>query len=134
LMHAPSQGSDPHKGGSYDDVVTDVFDWLEARVDVIEAAGIGRDKILIDPGIGFGKSLPENLSIINNLAMFHAIGCAIVFGGSRKRMIGALSNEAGVEERLGGSLSNKARKSCACTMLPKPFKRSVSGVGCVMGR
>jgi dihydropteroate synthase len=104
LMHAPSQGSDPHKGGSYDDVVTDVFDWLEARVDVIEAAGIGRDKILIDPGIGFGKSLPENLSIINNLAMFHAIGCAIVFGGSRKRMIGALSNEADVEERLGGSL------------------------------
>jgi dihydropteroate synthase len=104
LMHAPSQGSDPHKGGDYSDVVTDVFDWLEARVDAVEAAGIARDKILIDPGIGFGKALPENLSIMNNLALFHAIGCSIVFGGSRKRMIGALSNEAGVEERLGGSL------------------------------
>ena len=104
LMHAPSQSSDPHKGGDYSDVVTDVFDWLEERVDVVEAAGIARDKILVDPGIGFGKSLTNNLDIINNLAIFHAIGCPILFGGSRKRMIGALSNEATVDERLGGSV------------------------------
>jgi dihydropteroate synthase len=104
LMHAPSQGSDPHKGGVYVDVVTDVFDWLETRIAEVEAKGISRDKVLIDPGIGFGKSLPENVSLINNLAIYHALGCAIVFGASRKRMIGALSNEAGVEDRLGGSL------------------------------
>jgi dihydropteroate synthase len=104
LMHAPSQSSDPHKGGDYDDVVTDVFDWLEARVDAVEAAGIPRAKILVDPGIGFGKSLSENLAIINNLAIYHAIGCPILFGASRKRMIGALSNEASAEARLGGSV------------------------------
>ena len=104
LMHAPSQSSDPHKGGDYGDVVTDVFDWLEARVDAVEAAGIPREKILVDPGIGFGKSLAENLSIINNLAIYHGLGCAILFGASRKRMIGALSNEAPVEARLGGSV------------------------------
>ena len=104
LMHAPSQSSDPHKGGDYSDVVTDVFDWLEERVNAVEAAGIARDKILVDPGIGFGKSLTNNLAIINNLAIFHAIGCPILFGASRKRMIGALSNEAPVEARLGGSV------------------------------
>lgn len=104
LMHAPSQGSDPHKGGDYDDVVLDVFDWLEARVDAVEAAGISRDKILVDPGIGFGKSLAENLAIINNLSIYHGLGCPILFGASRKRMIGALSNEATVEQRLGGSI------------------------------
>lgn len=104
LMHAPSQSSDPHKGGDYSDVVTDVFDWLEARVNAVEAAGIPRDNILVDPGIGFGKSLAENLAIINNLAIYHAIGCPILFGASRKRLIGALSNEATVEARLGGSV------------------------------
>ncbi len=104
LMHAPSQSSDPHKGGDYGDVVTDVFDWLEERVDAVEAAGIPRDKILVDPGIGFGKSLAENLSIINNLSVYHAIGCPLLFGASRKRMIGALANEAPAEARLGGSV------------------------------
>ena len=104
LMHAPSQSSDPHMGGDYSDVVTEVFDWLEARVGAVEAAGITRDRILVDPGIGFGKSLADNLAIINNLAMYHGLGCPILFGASRKRMIGALSNEAPVEARLGGSV------------------------------
>lgn len=104
LMHAPSQSGDPHKGGDYDDVVLDVYDWLEARVAAVVAAGVERSRILIDPGIGFGKSLSDNLHIINNLALFHGIGCPILFGASRKRMIGALSNEAPVDARLGGSL------------------------------
>jgi dihydropteroate synthase len=104
LMHAPSQSSDPHKGGDYDDVVLDVFDWLEQRVDAVEAAGISRDNILLDPGIGFGKSLADNLAIINNLSIYHGLGCPILFGASRKRMIGALSHEAPVEQRLGGSI------------------------------
>lgn len=104
LMHAPSQSSDPHKDGVYEDVVCDVFDWLEQRVAAVESAGISRDRILVDPGIGFGKSLSENLAIINNLSMYHALGCTILFGASRKRLIGALSNEAAAGERLGGSI------------------------------
>jgi dihydropteroate synthase len=104
LMHAPSQSSDPHKGGEYTDVLFNVYDWLEARVAAVEAAGVARDRLLIDPGIGFGKSLSDNLMLINNLALFHGIGCPILFGASRKRMIGALSNEAPADARLGGSL------------------------------
>lgn len=104
LMHAPSQSSDPHKNDGYADVLFDVYDWLEARVAAVEAAGIERERILIDPGIGFGKSLSDNLTLINNLSLFHGIGCPILFGASRKRMIGALSNEATADQRLGGSL------------------------------
>lgn len=104
LMHAPSQGADPHKDGNYDDVVYDVFDWLEQRVSEVEAAGLSRDKILVDPGIGFGKTLADNLAIINNLTIYHGLGCALLFGASRKRMIGALSNAADATDRLGGSI------------------------------
>lgn len=104
LMHARSQSSDPHKGGEYADILFDVYDWLEARVATVEAAGVSRDRILIDPGIGFGKSLSDNLTLINNLSLFHGIGCPILFGASRKRMIGALSNESAADARLGGSI------------------------------
>ncbi|WP_295444936.1 dihydropteroate synthase [Sphingorhabdus sp. EL138] len=104
LMHAPSQSSDPHKDGNYDDVVYDVFDWLEQRVSDVEAAGLARETILVDPGIGFGKILSDNLAIINNLAIYHGLGCALLFGASRKRLIGALSNEVEATDRLGGSI------------------------------
>ncbi|WP_347093751.1 dihydropteroate synthase [Sphingomonas parapaucimobilis] len=105
LMHSP----DPDKGGhgrvGYGDVVTEVFDWLEARVAAVEAAGVPRSRIMVDPGIGFGKSLADNLALVNGLAIFHGLGCPIMLGASRKRMIGALSNEAPVDARLGGSLA-----------------------------
>jgi dihydropteroate synthase len=105
LMHAPSQGANPHAGGGYGHVVTDVFDWLEARVAAVVAAGVAREKVIVDPGIGFGKSLADNLALINALPLFHALGQPILFGASRKRMIGALSNEAPVDARLGGSVA-----------------------------
>jgi dihydropteroate synthase len=104
LMHAPGSGSDPHKGVAYADVLFDVYDWLEQRIAAVEAAGVARARLLVDPGIGFGKSLTDNLVLINNLALFHGLGCPILFGASRKRMIGALSNEAEADARLGGSL------------------------------
>lgn len=104
LMHAPSQGDNPHEHAQYDNVVFNVYDMLEQRVAEIVSAGIDRGKIMIDPGIGFGKNLSENLSLINGLSLFHAIGCPIIFGASRKRLIGALSNEAKADQRLGGSL------------------------------
>ncbi len=105
LMHAPGDGDDLHAGGDYSAVVFDVFDWLRERRDVAIAAGISRDRIVLDPGIGFGKSLVENLALLNALPLFHALGQPLLLGASRKRMIGALSNEAGAHERLGGSLA-----------------------------
>lgn len=104
LMHAPGEGDDLHAGASYGDVVLDVFDWLKARRDVALAAGIAAEKIVLDPGIGFGKSVAENLALLNALPLFHALGQPLLVGASRKRMIGALSNEAPAHQRLGGSL------------------------------
>ncbi|SMC31637.1 Dihydropteroate synthase [Novosphingobium sp. B1] len=104
LMHAPGSDGDLHADGDYADVVLDVFDALRERRDAAMAAGIARDRILLDPGIGFGKSLAENLALINALPMFHALGQPILFGASRKRMIGALSNEAPAHQRMAGSV------------------------------
>lgn len=105
LMHSPSSGDDPHAGGDYGDAVTDIFDWLEARINACIAAGIPREKIVADPGIGFGKPLAVNLAILNRLAIYQALGVAVVLGASRKRIIGALSNEAKADARLGGSMA-----------------------------
>jgi dihydropteroate synthase len=105
LMHSPDPAKGPHGGNGYGNVVTDVFDWLEMRVDAVVAAGVDRSRIIVDPGIGFGKSLQDNLALINALAIFHGLGCPIMLGASRKRLIGALSNEAPVGERLGGSVA-----------------------------
>ena len=105
LMHSP----DPREGGhgrtGYANVVTDVFDWLEARIAAVVAGGVDRTRIIVDPGIGFGKTLADNLALLNGLAMFHGLGCPILLGASRKRLIGALSNEAPVGDRLAGSLA-----------------------------
>ncbi|WP_428027849.1 dihydropteroate synthase [Altererythrobacter sp.] len=105
LMHAPGNGEDLHADGNYSNVVFDVFDWLRERRDAAVAAGISRAKILLDPGIGFGKSLAENLALINALPLFHALGQPLLLGASRKRMVGALSNEAEADKRLGGSVA-----------------------------
>jgi dihydropteroate synthase len=105
LMHSPDPAKTGHEGGNYGDVLLEVYDWLERRVHEVVARGIARERVLIDPGIGFGKSLADNLALLNGLALFHGIGCGIVLGASRKRMIGALSNEAPAEARLGGSLA-----------------------------
>ncbi|QCB55164.1 dihydropteroate synthase [Sphingopyxis sp. PAMC25046] len=105
LMHAPSAKSDPHEGGNYAHVLYDVYDMLAERVAACVAAGIDRAKIIVDPGLGFGKGVGDNLALINGLALFHTLGCPILFGASRKRMIGALDNEAPADQRLGGTVA-----------------------------
>ncbi len=103
LMHAPSQSSDPHKGATYDDVALDVYDFLEARLVHARAAGI--EHLCVDPGLGFGKSVAENLRLVTALPMLHTLGAPLLFAASRKRMIGALDNEAPADARLGGSIA-----------------------------
>ncbi|OHD04988.1 dihydropteroate synthase [Sphingopyxis sp. RIFCSPHIGHO2_12_FULL_65_19] len=105
LMHAPSAKSDPHEGGDYAHILFDVYDMLADRVAACIAAGIDASRIIIDPGLGFGKSVGDNLALINGLALFHTLGCPILFGASRKRMIGALDNEAPADRRLGGTVA-----------------------------
>ncbi|HEV2596300.1 MAG TPA: dihydropteroate synthase [Sphingomicrobium sp.] len=105
LMHhrgAPEVMQDDPR---YDDVLVEVYLWLEERIGAALEAGIRREQILIDPGFGFGKSVAHNLALMNGLALFHSLGCPLVLGASRKRTIGALSSEAAVDKRIGGSIA-----------------------------
>ncbi len=105
LMHHQGDPRSMQDAPSYGDVLVEVYAWLEQRIAAAEAAGIARANMLVDPGIGFGKSVAHNLELLNGLAIFHGLGCAVVLGASRKRMIGALSNEAPADQRLAGSLA-----------------------------
>ena len=109
LMHAPgpvdSSGEDLHAGAGYGNVVFEVFDWLRAARDRAVAGGIARERIVLDLGLGFGKTVADNLALLNALPLFHALGQPLLLGVSRKRMIGALSNEAAAHKRLGGSVA-----------------------------
>lgn len=86
-------------------VLFEVYDWLAERIAAALDSGIDRSRIIVDPGIGFGKTIQHNLQLLNGLAMLHGLGCPIMIGVSRKRMIGALSAEAPADQRLGGSIA-----------------------------
>jgi dihydropteroate synthase len=105
LMHHQGDPQSMQDNPRYDDVLVEVYLWLEERIGTAVDAGIDRSKILIDPGFGFGKTVAHNLELMNGLALFHGLGCPIVLGASRKRTIGALSNEAPADKRLAGSIA-----------------------------
>jgi dihydropteroate synthase len=105
LMHhrgAPEVMQDDPR---YDDVLVEVYLWLEERIAAAVDAGVRRENILVDPGFGFGKNVGHNLELMNGLALFHSLGCPLVVGASRKRTIGALSHEAPADKRIGGSIA-----------------------------
>jgi dihydropteroate synthase len=104
LMHAQGDPRTMQDDPRYDDVVLDVYDWLGARIDACERAGIARSRLIVDPGIGFGKTLAHNLALLGALSIFHGLGCAVMLGASRKSFIGRLTG-AGVDDRLPGSLA-----------------------------
>ena len=105
LMHHQGPPETMQQDPRYDDVLVEVYLWLEERIGAAAKAGIARERMLIDPGFGFGKKLGHNLELMNGLALLHALGCPMVVGASRKRTIGALSGEAPADKRLGGSIA-----------------------------
>ena len=104
LMHMQGQPRTMQQSPEYDDVVNDVGQFLLARTKVCEEAGIAKDKILFDPGYGFGKSLEHNYTLVKHLPSLMKLGYPVLVGMSRKSMIGNLLNRK-VDERLAGSIS-----------------------------
>ncbi len=104
LMHMRGEPGDMQHAPRYDEVVTEVRDFLAERLRLCEAAGIPRERILVDPGFGFGKSLAHNLSLLRHLDRFLDLAAGVLIGVSRKSMIGALL-DAPAGERLSGSLA-----------------------------
>ncbi len=105
VMHAQGDPQTMQQNPIYDDVLLDVFDFLEERVTWLEAQGIPRARISVDPGIGFGKTLDHNLALLQRIGLFHALGCPILLGVSRKRFIGTIGNAPDAAQRAPGSVA-----------------------------
>ncbi len=104
LMHMQGEPRTMQDAPYYDDVVADVHRFLADRLLACEFAGIPRQRLLVDPGFGFGKTLEHNLELLRQLARFRDLGVPVLAGLSRKSMIGALTGRA-VDERVAGSVA-----------------------------
>ncbi len=105
VMHSQGRPETMQDDPRYDHPALDIYDWLSERVEALVATGIPRDQIIVDPGIGFGKTRAHNLVLLQNLSLFHGLGCPVLLGASRKRFIGDLSGVSEASERLPGSLA-----------------------------
>lgn len=103
LMHSEGLPETMQDDPRYDHVLLDVYDALEAAVAGAEAAGIPRARIMVDPGIGFGKRDPHNLALLARISLFHGLGCGVLLGVSRKGMIGRIGGVAVPEARGAAS-------------------------------
>jgi dihydropteroate synthase len=105
LMHMRGEPGTMQRDPVYVSALVEVLEYLEARIAACAAAGLPRDRIVVDPGIGFGKLVPHNLELLAGIGAFHALGCGVMLGISRKSMIARLSRGELSEARLSGSLS-----------------------------
>jgi dihydropteroate synthase len=105
LMHAQGDPKTMNDNPQYDDVALDVFDFLERRIDACVAAGIPRAKLVVDPGIGFGKHLHHNVAVLASMSLYHGLGVPVLLGASRKKLIGQLCNVDDAKERVSGSIA-----------------------------
>ncbi len=105
LMHSLGSPDRMQDRPQYDDVVLDIYDYLAGRLEICQNAGIDRDRLIIDPGIGFGKTVAHNMALIRGLGLFHGLGVPLLLGASRKSFIGHLTGEKAAASRLGGSLA-----------------------------
>jgi dihydropteroate synthase len=90
LMHARGTPETMQAQTGYRDLLLDVYDFLEERLALAEAAGIPRSRVVLDVGIGFAKTAAQNIALIRNLALYHGLGCPLLLGASRKRFIGLI--------------------------------------------
>jgi len=105
IMHSKGKPEKMQNKPIYENALLDIYDFIEDKVVQAKEAGIPEENIIIDPGIGFGKNLSHNKSLISNLRLFHGLGCPIMIGLSRKTFIGEIVGEPNPSERLGGSIA-----------------------------
>ena len=105
LMHAKGDPATMQKNPHYDDVLLEVYQFLQDRIGFAVASGIAAEKIIIDPGIGFGKTLQHNVTLLRGLAALHGLGRPILLGASRKRFIGQIGGADDPQDRVPGSLA-----------------------------
>jgi len=105
LMHCLDNPKQMQLDPNYDDVLRDIHDYLERRLEACMAAGILPERVIVDPGIGFGKSLAHNLEILRGLGLYQSLGVPVLIGLSRKSFIARLGAGDSAEDRLAGSVA-----------------------------
>lgn len=105
VMHMQGSPGDMQNNPRYSNVVEEVFDYLNKKVMDLVRAGVSSDRIVIDPGFGFGKNLEHNVSLLTQLTKFREIGCPILVGLSRKSMLGLITEKQDPADRLGSSVA-----------------------------
>jgi dihydropteroate synthase len=105
IMHAQGDPKTMQDNPTYDNVVLDVYDFLEQQIARLEQLGLERRQIIADPGIGFGKTLSHNLELLKHIGVFHSLGVPILLGVSRKGMIKTISGAEQAADRAPGSIA-----------------------------
>lgn len=105
VMHAQGDPATMQDKPYYENVLLDVYDFLERQISMLEVLGMKRCQIVVDPGIGFGKTLAHNLALLSRLSLFHSLGVPVLLGASRKKFIGTLGGEEVAARRMPGSIA-----------------------------
>ena len=106
IHHSQGLPSTMQNNPRYKNVVLDIYDFFEKKIKYVRSKGINHNNIILDPGIGFGKNLKHNITLIKNISIFHSLGFPVMLGTSRKRFIKNLSGVNDSKERLGGTISS----------------------------
>ena len=106
LHHMQGTPNTMQKNPTYDDVLLDIFDFFETKINFCKKQNYRKELIILDPGIGFGKNLDHNLKLISKISIFHSLGCPILIGTSRKRFIEHIVTKFDTLDRTGGTLAS----------------------------
>ena len=106
IHHMQGNPSIMQKKPKYKNVILDIYDFFEKKINFLRSYGIKHNNIILDPGIGFGKNLKHNITILRNISIFHSLGFPIMLGTSRKKFIKSLSGKNDSKQRLGGTIAS----------------------------
>ncbi len=106
IQHSKGDPENMQNNPSYENELLDIYDFFEKKIKELRNEGINHNKIIIDPGIGFGKNLKHNMNLMRNISIFHSLGFPILVGNSRKRFIKDLSGKNDTKDRIGGSVAS----------------------------
>tara|TARA_Y100000590_G_C15070447_1_gene769851 strand:+ start:37 stop:561 length:525 start_codon:yes stop_codon:yes gene_type:complete len=106
IHHMQGEPKTMQKNPRYNNVLLDIYDFFENKIRYLRSQGIKHNNIILDPGIGFGKNLKHNITLLRNISIFHSLGFPVMLGTSRKRFIKSLSGVNDSKERLGGTISS----------------------------
>ena len=106
IQHSQGVPENMQKNPKYKNELLDIYDFFEKKIKLLRSKGIKHNKIILDPGIGFGKNLKHNMSLIRNISIFHSLGFPILVGNSRKRFIKELSGKNDSKFRNGGTIAS----------------------------